>query len=359
MSKYTTEVRYICEMEAGLVESEGFSSIQEIIDVARPKIFNFSYPIFDEAYRPVLESKILKHYYIREIAHETVGLWKHRLDVKLNEIMPYYNQLYKSELLEFNPLYDFDVERKHTTTEIGKEQSDENISATRTGNVSSTNNDTISENTIDNRTQIVDETTGQTINNENDVTSNVDNTSNTTQNTTGNSEQAKETKDDISKLSKNKYSDTPQGSISDLEEDKYLTNARIIENTDSLESNETITGENTEAIIGETIGSTIGVSNEKGKSISSGTSNSVLDDNKQTNKTGNKSNVFSETSSGGSNVSNTGVKDITNTVDYLETVKGKQSGVSYSKMLMEYRDTFLNIDKMVLDELADLFFNLW
>lgn len=31
---------------------------------------------------------------------------------KLNTIMPYYNQLYKSALLEFNPLYDADYWRK-------------------------------------------------------------------------------------------------------------------------------------------------------------------------------------------------------------------------------------------------------
>lgn len=45
--------------------------------------------------------------------------------------------------------------------------------------------------------------------------------------------------------------------------------------------------------------------------------------------------------------------------NYVETVKGKNSGVSYSKLLLEYRETFLNIDNMVIDEFKDLFFNLW
>lgn len=111
MSKYTTEVRFICENSAGLSESEGANNVDSILDKCWNKVFNFDFPIFDENYRQVLCKKILKHYYTREIAHETVGRWKLALNAKLNEIMPYYNQLYKSELLEFNPFYDVDLTR--------------------------------------------------------------------------------------------------------------------------------------------------------------------------------------------------------------------------------------------------------
>ena len=114
MSKYTTEVRYICEEAAGLTESVGFNSINSILsDETLDKIFDFFFPIFDEAYRHPLERKILKHYYTREIGQETVGLWKLRMETKLNEIMPYYNKLYESELLEFNPLYDVNYKVDH------------------------------------------------------------------------------------------------------------------------------------------------------------------------------------------------------------------------------------------------------
>ena len=87
MSKYTTELRYICEMYAG-GESKGYSDVNKVIQAAIPKVFDFDFPIFDEAYRNVLCTKILKHYYTREIAAETVGLWKLWLDTKMNEIMP-------------------------------------------------------------------------------------------------------------------------------------------------------------------------------------------------------------------------------------------------------------------------------
>lgn len=53
------------------------------------------YPIFDEEYRPHLNDMILKHYYMSEIGFETANLFKQYLNNKMNEIMPYYNTLYK------------------------------------------------------------------------------------------------------------------------------------------------------------------------------------------------------------------------------------------------------------------------
>ena len=116
MSKYTTELRYICESLAGLEESVGYNDIADVIKASREKIFSFDYPIFDESYKPLLETKILMHFYTREIGSETYGLWKLRLNSKMNEIMPYYNKLYKSELIEFNPLYDVDITVDHNRT---------------------------------------------------------------------------------------------------------------------------------------------------------------------------------------------------------------------------------------------------
>lgn len=223
MSKYTTEVRFICEQYAGLNDSVGFGGIGAVIESARSKIFDFKYPIFDEAYRGVLETKILKHYYMREIGLETVGLWKHYLDMKMNEIMPYYNQLYKSELLEFNPLYDIDITTEHTGTKDGTA-----TSIGDTSNNSKTNS---------------------------------------------------------------YYSDTPQGGVDGIESLSYLTTASI--NTSN----------------GET-----------------------------------------------KNENSTTIKD---TESYLEHVQGKNGGTSYAKMLEEYRSTFLNIDVKVINELKDLFMNLW
>ena len=86
MSKYTTEVRYICESTAGLTDSVGFNSVDAVLDECVDKIFDFDYPIFDETYRRPLNKKILRNFYTREICAESVGLWKLYLQQRLNEI---------------------------------------------------------------------------------------------------------------------------------------------------------------------------------------------------------------------------------------------------------------------------------
>ena len=66
-----------------------------------------SYPIFDENYRETLNQNILYHYYENEIGFETAPLFRFYLNQKLNEIMPYYNELYKAQkkLIDENLLF--------------------------------------------------------------------------------------------------------------------------------------------------------------------------------------------------------------------------------------------------------------
>ena len=122
MSKYTTEVRYICETAIGLEESAGYTNVNDILEQCWNKIFNFDFPIFDENYRRTLCIKILKHFYTREIGEETVGLWKLRLDAKMNEIMPYYNKLYEAWAEDFNVLDDTNITRQHILDRTGNTQ---------------------------------------------------------------------------------------------------------------------------------------------------------------------------------------------------------------------------------------------
>lgn len=63
-----------------------------------------SYPIFDESYREGLNNKIIRHYWFREIGFETAALFRDRLAMTMAEIMPYYNQLYKSQLMAVDPM---------------------------------------------------------------------------------------------------------------------------------------------------------------------------------------------------------------------------------------------------------------
>ena len=123
MAKYTTELRSICEAYAGYTEQQGLSEVDNIVSKDLPKLFDFDFPIYDEAYRSVLETKIVKHFYTREICAETVGRWKLFLNERLNLIMPYYNQRYKSTLIEFNPMYDVDLTTDHSKGNEGNSES--------------------------------------------------------------------------------------------------------------------------------------------------------------------------------------------------------------------------------------------
>ena len=57
--------------------------------------------------------------------------------------------------------------------------------------------------------------------------------------------------------------------------------------------------------------------------------------------------------------SGTATRGATTVEDYLQTVRGKRGNSSYAKLFAEYCELFRSVDKMVLDELEDLFFGIW
>lgn len=124
MAKYTMELREICEGYAySVLYDQTNIPVEEVIDLACDYIFDFDFPIWNEDYRHTLEKKILFHYYTREIGEETFALFKLRLQSTLLEIMPYYNKLYESADLEYNPLHNYDLMRKGAYTDDGTGES--------------------------------------------------------------------------------------------------------------------------------------------------------------------------------------------------------------------------------------------
>lgn len=133
MAKYTIELRSICESEAGLLESRGYNDIEAIVSAAWPKIFSFDFPVFDEAYRPVLCKHILKHFYTREICEETYGLWKLRLENAMHDYMPIANQLYSATLEKIDPFTTDETRTQNTGTETSKTNGTTSGTNTSTG----------------------------------------------------------------------------------------------------------------------------------------------------------------------------------------------------------------------------------
>ena len=302
MSKYTTEVRFICEHYAEVEGSTGFGGIDEVINLAMPKVFNFSYPIFDNTYKPILQKKILKHYYTREIGLETVGLWKLKLDTKLNEIMPLYNKLYETQLSIINPLYTTDINRKKDGLLVNNKNSGENIVS------QNTNEDNLKSNNVD--TASNKSTVSNTTNNDNNSVSSVNSTANNTD--------------------YRLYSDTPQGSLTGVNSETYLTNA----------TKDTTNGSNKQ----NTIDSSQGKTSSDGTSTDNQNRISLNDTEKKSKNNYTQSKQNADTFSG--------------VEDYLEHVYGYENKLPYD-LLKDVYDNFLNIDVMIINELEPLFMQLW
>ena len=289
MSKYTTEVRFICEEAAGLEESVGLNGVQEVLDNSYNKIFDVAripmYKDETEEHRANLYKKILGHYYTREIGYETAGLWKFKLNQKMIEIMPYYNRMYESAEIQFNPMLDVDYTREYA----GNRTESREISGE------------------------ADRNTDTTLRHERQYEQGNDTSSNAVNNAGDNW---------------TLFSDTPEGGITGIENagsgnsvgnNAYLTNATHVMNTPEEQTVTTTHG---------TITETYNPNGDKADNV----------------------NEHAETAS----------TEATEGEDaHTESVKGKMSGASYSKLLEEYRKTILNIDMLVIDALGDLFLNLW
>lgn len=100
MSKYTITIKDIVNNYS--ITSQN-TDIDSKLDVARNYLFDFDYPTIDDATKKRIEIAILKHYYMREIAFETIGLFKIKLNDRLNLIMPRYNALYEKQDLTLSP----------------------------------------------------------------------------------------------------------------------------------------------------------------------------------------------------------------------------------------------------------------
>lgn len=258
MSKYTTQLRFIVEMN-----SNDNQSVKKRIQQALPKIFDFDYIVFG-THKEELETKIVMHYYNKEICMETFGIWKLYLEERLNLIMPYYNELYKTVNLDYQWLEDIDVLEDYKQ------------------------NKTINGSILDNSTgQIKD---------------------NGTETTTGSIDENSAVNG--TKTSKDLRSDCPQANYNDLD---YATEIHDVNSTDNNTSTHHATSEG------------------------------LLDKNNTTDTT---STTNTSTNSSGNE-------------NFTRSHKGLNGSKSRTQLNLEYRESIINIDKMIIEELKDLFMMIY
>lgn len=233
---------------------EDIKSNEEFLDILN------KYPIYDEDYRKTLNEKIISHYKYEEIAFETPHLFCHHLKIKLDEIMPKYNMLYKSEILKADPLSNFSYTEKMEKLNTDNLTSNSTNEGTSTSNSSTEDKSTIDKNSSD--------------------------------------------------VEKHAFENTPQGDLSN-QTIETLTYATTM-NYDSLTNDE----------------------------FQEKNSNTKINDTTTNSSTNNTTN------------------DRNSTENYVKRITGN-SNISTTKLFTEFVNNFNSIDKLIIDELYDLFMQIY
>lgn len=337
-----------------------------------------------EADRMELLKKILKHYWDYEVCCTTPYDFIFRLNKKLDEIMPYFNRLYASAELEFDPFNDVDYTRNIDTSKVDKTIDDGRITTDRTGD------DTRS---IANGGVDTERYTG----NENMTHTGTDTevTAKTGTDTVITDGEKKKTGTETLGLNETKgtntgtggvkwdfFNDTPEGRVNwgnnnipdsspapdgdglpdgDRYDMHYLTRyEKHVDAGSHVNTTETKTGTDTTTF-----------NTKEENDVTERTNyNSNVDDRLTYNNTVDTDDTHTETTEYGKTVHDKidynnstdtkkdNVRDYTHNGNRFETVRGKKATVSYSERLLLFRNTIINIDELIIQALRELFFKI-
>ena len=279
------------------------------------KLMLNDYPIFDEAYRQILNEKIINHYRFYEIGFMSPDRFNFELWNTMNEIMDFYNRMYEKvnnenfDIFNQNNLietYEKEGTQKSTLDSKGKNLSDTN-STSNTKDSTKSNSQGNSSNDSKKSSSNTNIINGRTIN----------------QNKDG----------DVSTV--NIKNDTPQGAIrrNSLDNGNYMTSydeSKQVRNKDeSISQNDSKQTDNY--------------------------SENVNSNSKDTNT--NNVDSTSNTSSDSTNTLTTSLNnesDMKDTVTYIRKITGYQ-GIDNVELLNKYSNSLLNVDMLIINRLRDLF----
>lgn len=299
-----------------------------VIANGREQLFDFVYPIFDEDYRAVFETNFIRFFYTREIGFETFGLFKFQLETWLLINMPYWNKMFESALLDYDPFSNYKMDETHTKNNNKTQNENRNIinSKTKSG---------IENKTIDGETNATSNRTGTTASTEES-------------NIVGNS-------DSVS-------SKTETGSVTD---DNF---ARNLESTNP-DSRLALTASDGEGVIeyassikedteNNTKATTINGNNTTGESSnvdSASKSSANVSDNLTDNSTSAISQIDTIESNETDTKDDTKLNVVEDVEDYVSSKIGKIGNDSFSTMLQEYRSTLMRVERQIFNEMNELF----
>lgn len=345
----TIQLRKVIE---SFTDQDFAMSTRERIEIGRSKVFDFDYPLFNENYRKEFETKFIREYYMRNIGVETFGLFKFYLENWLLINMPYYNKLYESELLKFDPLMNTQMtttsnKQDMRTVDEAINELENRIKAIQL-NTTKTEDNTLAINKLKidldtlqkERSKLIDE----------------DGLSNTVGDSTSNDNGSSTQKIVDDNFKRTIKSDAPQDRLALTANDgEGVVEVATTIDEDTINNEKTNTESSTNANVSHADGS-----ETTSKNINENEDESQTVNRKSTNTDSETENKDQKLATSENETNNT-TKDVDrNTTsnfieDYIENKVGKIGSQTYSKMLTEYRQSFMRIDKMIYEELADLF----
>lgn len=244
-------------------------------------LWNFEYPSYYEGeLKKAFEQKVIDHYYFRQIGQETVGRFLHMFRTRVRELMPFYIDLYRSvEIMHNleNPFDNVDIVETFMQESTGSTAGE--TSGSMTGSTSGESTHSTTGTSSDTETKNEDKTTSE------------------------------------DKL--RKFSNTPQNSVSNL--DNFMTEATVEQNT----LTDSVTG--------------------------SGSVQKEISENSSASSTSESSETSSATSS----------QETSGTVKHTLTRKGNQGVNTFAHDIIEFRKSIINVDLQFINELNDLFLGVY
>lgn len=320
MARYTMNLSEVCEVMTGLnfndmTETNPFDRIDTIADAAAPILVSDRYDLLDNGDdKNSFLRMLFEHYWEYEVCALTPSDFILRLNRKLNEIAPLFNQRYESMKMEFPVFQDVNV---WTDGQIDRES---HTTDTLDTNIKHSDEDTFT----DKRKERGSSDTGY-------GRANII---------------PKDTKWDYN-------NDTPQGSISGISDGDYLTN--YSKHTDEVEnktvkldpwSGTDVTGGTYE---GNGVNFPANAGNNGGEIGGTETFTGFTTDNEAKTKYGHNIKTT------GNPKSDSTSQDVSGSHTY-----GKNSaGMTYARMIEEYRHAMINVFKEMIDELHELFFIIY
>lgn len=285
--------------------------LRKLLELNDFELFDFEYQFDDVKFKEQIEQSVIDYYYSYEIGTETPAEFKRRFQARWLSFIDYYNQLYNTTLLTYNPLINYKLVEALDQLATSNTLQDSTTNTTATGQSDTEGTDTTLQ------TNSSDSTRTDNLTAQSDSTRTDNTTSNTVDSADGSGNE--------------KTSDYPQQPIA---------------GSDFLEGEKTSTTSSS----GESTTNNTGTVTNADTTVNTGTQGTI------TNSNGDSTNTHSAatTSEDSSNTTGKLTSEGTNNTNYEKTIEGI-TGTSYQDLITKERQNLLRLIPAIIGELKPLF----